>query len=53
MSTEPDSLQSQNIATKATTEATSSHVHVLSHRDVVIDVIRAAAEAVQGAAATA
>jgi pimeloyl-ACP methyl ester carboxylesterase len=35
------------------TEVTSSHVPMLSHPDVVIDVIRAAAKAVQGATAAA
>ena len=37
----------------ATTEVASSHVPMLSHPDLVINVIRAAAKAVQGAAATA
>jgi hypothetical protein len=36
-----------------TTEVASSHVPMLSHPDLVINVIRAAAKAVQGAAATA
>jgi pimeloyl-ACP methyl ester carboxylesterase len=36
-----------------TTEIASSHVAMLSHPDVVIDVIRAAAKAVQGASAVA
>jgi enoyl-CoA hydratase/carnithine racemase len=36
-----------------TTEVASSHVPMLSHPDVVINVIRAAARAVQGAAAAA
>jgi len=36
-----------------TTEVASSHVPMLSHPDVVIDVIRAAAKSVQGAAAAA
>jgi hypothetical protein len=47
-----DSLQSQNIAAEATTEVASSHVPMLSHPDVVMNVIRAAAKAVQGATAT-
>jgi hypothetical protein len=34
-----------------TTEVASSHVPMLSHPDVVINVIRAAASAVQGAVA--
>jgi hypothetical protein len=37
----------------STTEVASSHVAMLSHPDVVIDVIRAAAEAVEGVAAVA
>ena len=36
-----------------TTEVASSHVPMLSHPDVVIDVIRAAAKTVQGAKAAA
>jgi pimeloyl-ACP methyl ester carboxylesterase len=36
-----------------TTEVASSHVPMLSHPDVVIDVIRAAAKAVQGVVAAA
>jgi pimeloyl-ACP methyl ester carboxylesterase len=36
-----------------TTEVASSHVAMLSHPDVVIDVIRTAARTVQGAAAAA
>jgi hypothetical protein len=35
------------------TEVASSHVPILSHPDVVIDVIRAAAKAVQEAKASA
>jgi hypothetical protein len=35
------------------TEVASSHVPMLSHPDVVIDVIRAAAKDVQGATAAA
>jgi hypothetical protein len=35
------------------TEVASSHVAMLSHPDLVIDVIRAAAKAVQGVAAVA
>jgi pimeloyl-ACP methyl ester carboxylesterase len=36
-----------------TTEVASSHVPMLSHPDVVIDVIRAAAKTVEGARAAA
>jgi len=36
-----------------TTEVASSHVPMLSHPDLVIDVIRTAAKAVQGARAVA